>query len=155
MLFNQKIISKSALLGILTINSFLGSTIAIAETQIPICYQVTSVGQVINLTAICTPNNRIDTTAIIATDLSLEVPNEDFLSAKVKSKITNRSSKSITVDSIQIQINQAQISIAVIPILINRTIKSGESISVAELFDSSDLKGYKASDLSLQFQGWQ
>jgi hypothetical protein len=155
MLLIQKIVSKSALLGILTINSFLGIMVASAETQIPICYQVTSVGQTINLTALCTPNNRIDPTAIIATDLSLEVPEQDFLSAKVKSKITNRSSKSVTVDNIQIQINQAQNPIIVIPIFINKTLKSRESISVAELFDSSDLKGHKVSDLSLKFKGWQ
>jgi hypothetical protein len=116
---------------------------------------VSSNNQAVNLTALCNLENGATRAAISVTNLSLEVPKQEFLSSKVKATITNRSSRPIQIEVVQLQISQAEIPIAIVPIFVNETLKPGQSVLVSELFDKTELQGQEPGGLSVRFQSWQ
>lgn len=125
------------------------------SAQDSLCYMVPSNKQAVNLTALCNLEGGTKLAPIIVTNLSLEVPNQEFLSSKVKATVTNRSSRPIQVEVVQLQISRAEIPIAIVPIFVNETLKPGQSILVSELFDKAELQGQETGGLSVHFQNWQ
>ncbi|MGV0023868.1 hypothetical protein [Phormidesmis priestleyi] len=125
------------------------------SAQDSLCYMVASNNQTVNLTALCNLENRAELAPIVVTNLSLEVPKQEFLSSKVKATVTNRSSRPIQIEVVQLQISRAEMPIAIVPIFMNETLKPGQSVFVSELFDKAELQGQEPGGLSVRFQNWQ
>ncbi len=123
-------------------------------TQDSLCYMITT-HQTVDLTALCNLDNVAELSPIVVTNLSLDVPNQEFLSSKVKATITNRSSRPIQIEMIQLQINRADIPIAIVPIFMNETLKPGQSVLASGLFDKAELRDQDPSGLTVRFQNWQ
>lgn len=139
-----KVAGASAIISLLTAFA--------AIAQEPICYQETATGQIIDLTALCTKN---ETEAIAVSNLSLEVPDEEFLSARVKATVTNRSGKPIQVEAVIVQISHTGRAIAKVPLSINQTLNPGQSILASGLFSKDELQRQDPKELKVSFQGWQ
>ena len=119
-----------------------------------LCYMVTT-HQTVDLTALCNLENMAELSPIVVTNLSLDVPNQEFLSSKVKATITNRSSRPIQIEMIQLQINRADVPIAIVPIFMNETLKPGQSVLASGLFDKAELRDQEPGGLNVRFQNWQ
>ena len=139
--------------------AFVATTISLlavpdAIAQEPLCYRTTTTGQMVDLTALCT-RGPTDRTQIAVSNLSLDVPDEEFLSSKVKATITNNSGKPIQVSTVMLQISRANTAIVEIPLDVDQTLKPGQSIAASGIFDKADLQGQNPKELSINFQGLQ
>ena len=128
----------------------LSATIA----QDSLCYMVSSTQQTTNLTSLCNLENMAERAPIVVTNLSLDVPDQAFLSSRVKATVTNRSSRPIQVEVVRLQINQADVPITIVPIFMNQTLSPGQSVLASGLFDRAELQ-QQTSGLSISFQNWQ
>lgn len=122
--------------------------------QDSLCYMVSSTNQTTNLTSLCNLANMAELAPIVVTNLSVEVPDQEFLSSKVKATVTNRSSSPIQVEVVRLQINHANMPVAIVPIFMNQTLNPGQSVVASELFDKAELR-QQTSGLSVSFQNWQ
>jgi hypothetical protein len=129
-------------------------TTPVAIAQDPICYTVTSTGQMIDLTSVCTTGSNANLTPIVVSNLSLSVPEEEFLSSKIKATVTNRSNKPVKVSEVRLQINRANTLLTTVPIVVNQTLSPGQSIPATEIFDKAVLQGQDPNGLSVSFQGY-
>ena len=120
----------------------------------PLCYRTTMTGQIIDLTSVCT-EGRADSTPIAVSNLSFDVPDEEFLSSRVKATVTNRSSAPIEVKSVTLQISRESTAIAKVPLVVNQVINPGQSIVASGIFDKANLQGQDPKELNISFQGWQ
>ena len=120
-----------------------------------ICYMITSAGQLIDLTRMCEIGHSGELDPIVVTNQSLEVPNERYLSSRVRATITNRSNKPVKLAVVQFQINNSGTPLATVPIFVNQTLRPGQSVPASGLFDKDDLNGVDANRLSVSFQSWQ
>ena len=139
--------------------AFVATTISLlaaphAIAQDPLCYRITTTGQIVDLTALCT-RGPTDLTQIAVSNLSLDVPDEEFLSSKVKATITNNSGKPIQVSTVMLQVSRADTAIVKIPLEVDQTLKPGQSIAASGIFDKADLQGQNPKELSINFQGVQ
>ncbi len=139
--------------------AFMATTISLltaphAIAQDPLCYRTTTTGQIVDLTALCT-RVPTDLTQIAVSNLSLDVPEEEFLSSKVKATITNNSGKPIQVSTVMLQVSRADTAIVKIPLEVDQTLKPGQSIAASGIFDKADLQGQNPKELSINFQGLQ
>ena len=139
--------------------AFVATTISLlvaphAIAQDPLCYRTTATGQIVDLTALCT-RGPTDLNQIAVSNLSLDVPDEEFLSSKVKATITNNSRKPIQVSTVILQISRANTAIVKIPLDVDQTLKPGQSIAASGIFDKADLQGQNPKELSVNFQGLQ
>ncbi len=125
-----------------------------AIAQDSLCYMVSSTHQTINLTSLCNLANMAELAPIVVTNLSLEVQDQEFLSSKVKAIVTNRSSRPIQVEVVRLQINHANMPVAIVPIFMNQTLNPGQSVLASGLFDKAELQ-QQTSGLSVSFQDWQ
>ena len=123
-------------------------------TQDPLCYMVSSTSQTINLTSLCNLENKAELAPIVVTNLRLEVPDQAFLSSRVRATITNRSSRPVQVEVVRLQINHADTPITIVPIFMDRTLNPGQSVIASGLFDKAELQ-QQTSGLSISFQNWQ
>jgi hypothetical protein len=139
--------------------AFVATTISLlvaphAIAQDPLCYRTTATGQIVDLTALCT-RGPTDLNQIAVSNLSLDVPDEEFLSSKVKATITNNSRKPIQVSTVILQISRANTAIVKIPLDVDQILKPGQSIAASGIFDKADLQGQNPKELSVNFQGLQ
>jgi len=139
--------------------AFVATTISLlvvphAIAQDPLCYRTTATGQIVDLTALCT-RGPTDLNQIAVSNLSLDVPDEEFLSSKVKATITNNSRKPIQVSTVILQVSRANTAIVKIPLDVDQTLKPGQSIAASGIFDKADLQGQNPKELSVNFQGLQ
>ncbi|WP_190510398.1 hypothetical protein [Leptolyngbya sp. FACHB-321] len=139
--------------------AFVATTISLlavphALAQDPLCYRTTATGQIVDLTALCT-RGPTEPNQIAVSNLSLDVPEEEFLSSKVKATITNNSGKPIQVSTVMLQVSRADTAIVTIPLDVDRTLKPGQSIVASGLFDKAALQGQNPQELSIKFQGLQ
>lgn len=124
------------------------------STKDSLCYMVTT-HQTVDLTALCNLENTAELSPIVVTNLSLEVPKQEFLSSKVKATITNRSSRPIQVEMVELQINRADLPIAIVPIFMNETLNPGQTVLASGLFEKAELQDQDPSGLSVRFRSWQ
>ncbi len=124
------------------------------STKDSLCYMVTT-HQTVDLTALCNLENTAELSPIVVTNLSLEVPKQEFLSSKVKATITNRSSRPIQVEMVELQINRADLPIAIVPIFMNETLNPGQTILASGLLEKAELQDQDPSGLSVRFRSWQ
>jgi hypothetical protein len=148
----KKILASTAIVLLVAPNAV--SSPRSTSAQDALCYMVTT-HETVDLTALCNLENMAELSPIVVTDLSLDVPNQEFLSSKVKATITNRSSRSIQIEMVQLQISRADIPIAIVPIFMNETLKPGQSVLASGLFDKAELRDQEPSGLSVRFQNWQ
>lgn len=120
----------------------------------PLCYMVSSTNQTINLTSLCNLENKAELAPIVVTNLRLEVPDQAFLSSRVRATVTNRSSRPVQVEVVRLQINHADTPITIVPIFMDRTLNPGQSVIASGLFDKAELQ-QQTSGLSVSFQNWQ
>ncbi len=125
-----------------------------AIAQDSLCYMVSPTQQTINLTSLCNLENMAELAPIVVTNLSLDVPDQAFLSSRVKATVTNRSSHPIQVEVVRLQINHANMPITIVPIFMNQTLSPGQSVLASGLFDKAELQ-QQTSELSISFQNWQ
>lgn len=125
-----------------------------ATANDPLCYMVSPTNQTINLTSLCNLENKAELAPIVVTNLRLEVPDQAFLSSRVRATITNRSSRPVQVEVVRLQINHADTPIAIVPIFMDRTLNPGQSVIASGLFDKAELQ-QQTSGLSISFQNWQ
>lgn len=124
------------------------------STKDSLCYMVTT-HQTVDLTALCNLENTAELSPIVVTNLSLEVPKQEFLSSKVKATITNRSSRPIQVEMVELQINRADLPIAIVPIFMNETLNPGQTVLASGLFEKAELQDQDPSGLSVRLRSWQ
>ncbi len=148
----KEILASTAI--VLLAHSAASSELPSAIAQDSLCYMVSSNSQTINLTSLCNLENMAELAPIVVTNLSLEVPDQEFLSSKVKATVTNRSSSPIQVEVVRLQINHANMPVAIVPIFVNQTLSPGQSVVASELFDKAELR-QQTSGLSVSFQNWQ
>ncbi len=148
----KKIIASTAIV-LLVAPSAVSAPRSTSE-QDSLCYMVTT-HQTVDLTALCNLENLAELSPIVVTNLSLDVPNQEFLSSKVKATITNRSSRPIQVEVVQLQISRADVPIAIVPIFMNKTLEPGQTVLASGLFDKAKLQNQEPSGLSVRFQTWQ
>ncbi|NJP11374.1 MAG: hypothetical protein HC866_19415 [Leptolyngbyaceae cyanobacterium RU_5_1] len=122
-----------------------------AIAQSPTCYRVTSTGQTVDLTALC-KNERTKLEPIVATNLSLDVPEEEFLSSKVKATLTNRSDRPVQVGVVMLQISRSSTPVTTVPLFVNQVLSPGQSISASGIIDKADLRGEDPKQLSVSLQ---
>lgn len=139
---------------VLVAHPVLSKPLPATITQDSPCYMVSSTQQTINLTALCNLENRAELAPIVVTNLSLEVPDQAFLSSRVKATVTNRSSSPVQVEVVRLQINHANTPITIVPIFMNQILNPGQSILASGLFDQAELQ-QQTSELSISFQNWQ
>ncbi len=125
-------------------------TASSAIAQSPLCYQVTSKGRTVDLSSLCNP--RTKQSPIAVTDLSLEVPDEEFLSSRVKAKLTNRSDRPVQVGVVMLQISSSSTPISAVPLFVNQVLSPGQTISTSSIFDKADLRGQDAKELIVTVQ---
>ncbi len=148
----KKIFASTAIVLLVAPNA--ASSPRSTSAQDSLCYMVTT-HQTVDLTALCNLENMAELSPIVVTNLSLDVPDQEFLSSKVKATITNRSSRPIQIEMVQLQINRADIPIAIVPIFMNETLKPGQSVLASGLFDKAELRDQEPSGLNVRFQNWQ
>ncbi len=139
--------------------AFVSTTIALlsaaqAIAEEPLCYRTTATGQIIDLSALCT-DDRADDRPIVVSNLSLDVPDEEFLSSRVKATITNRSREPIQVKTVMLQISRENTAIVKVPLEVDQTLNPGQSIAASGIFNKADLRGQDPKELSVSFQGLQ
>ncbi|HEY9906506.1 MAG TPA: hypothetical protein V6D18_02715 [Thermosynechococcaceae cyanobacterium] len=125
-----------------------------AIAQEPFCYRTTATGQTIDLTSVCS-EGRTDLSPIAVSNLSIDVPDEEFLSSRVKATITNRSREPVQVKTVMLQISRANTAIMKIPLAVDRVLNPGQSIAASDIFNKADLQGQDPKELSVSFQGLQ
>jgi hypothetical protein len=130
----------------------LSAAQAIAEE--PLCYRTTATGQIIDLSALCT-DDPAASEPIAVSNLSLDVPDEEFLSSRVKATITNRSRAPVQVKTVMLQISRASTVIVKVPLEVDQTLNPGQSIAASGIFNKADLRGQDPKELSVSFQGLQ
>ena len=130
----------------------LAASHAIAEE--PLCYRTTAMGQVIDLTSLCT-DDPAASTPIAVSNLSIDVPDEEFLSSRVKATITNRTREPIQVKTVMLQISRENTAIVKVPLEVDQTLNPGQSIAASGIFNKADLRGQDPKELSVSFQGLQ
>ncbi|NJK39483.1 MAG: hypothetical protein HC835_11140 [Oscillatoriales cyanobacterium RM2_1_1] len=131
----------------------LGVGAAIA--QIPFCYRTTSQGETVDLTNLCSASQITGAAAIAATNLKLEIADEEFLSSRIKATVTNRSEEPVAVSMVWFRIKHAGKPLTTVSVAMNRTLSPGQSVPVSEIFDKGDLQGQDPASLDVSFQGWQ
>jgi len=129
--------------------ALLPAPAAIAQT--PVCYQVTSKGSTVDLSSLCT-NKRAQPQPILISDLSLDVPDEEFLSSRVKAKLTNRSQQPVQVSVVMLQINRLGRPVTTVPLFVNQVLSPGQSIVTNSIFDKASLNGQDPKELSVSVQ---
>ncbi|MGL5082396.1 MAG: hypothetical protein ACRC8A_13005 [Microcoleaceae cyanobacterium] len=126
-----------------------------AIAQDPFCYRATPEGQIVDLTSLCNAGRITGAASITATNLKLEVAEEEFLSSRVKATVINRSDEPVEVAVVQLRITRSNKPLTTISIPLNRVLEPKQSVPVSEIFDKADLQGQDPEGLSVSFQGWQ
>lgn len=146
----EKILASTAIVLLIAPNAVSSPR----STKDSLCYMVTT-HQTVDLTALCNLENTAELSPIVVTNLSLEVPKQEFLSSKVKATITNRSSRPIQVEMVELQINRADLPIAIVPIFMNETLNPGQTVLASGLFEKAELQDQDPSGLSVRLRSWQ
>jgi hypothetical protein len=122
-----------------------------AIAQSPLCYQVTKTGQIIDLSYLCVKKDtKLEPIAV--TNLSLDIPDEEYLSSKVKAMLTNRSNKPVQVGVVMLQISRYSTPVATVPLFVNQVLRPGQTIAASGLFEKADLNGQDPKELSVSLQ---